>query len=165
MPIGRKQPPVQQPDCEGDACSSGNEVPRFLCISCGCTYCDTCWEKQGPHKHGKVGLDGLPHEKTNHTTYDRLRAIFEPPEDNETLKRLHIEDEDTTWFGIDKNDSGGYHFQDTGRFSALMSKFKQPGPGERYPLLVSFVGQTGKFNLGVHVMLELITWQVLAKVH
>jgi hypothetical protein len=28
-----------------------------------------------------------------------------------------------------------------------MSKFKQPGPGERYPLLVSFVGQTGKYNL------------------
>lgn len=157
MPIRGKQPPVQQPDCEGVTCSSGNEVSRFLCLSCGCTYCDTCWEKQGPHKQGKVGLDGLPHEKTNQGIYDRLKAIFEPPEDNEVLKRLHIEDEDTMWFGIDKEDSGRYLFQDNGRFAALMSKFKQPGPGERYPLLVSFVGQTGKFNPDVHVMLELIT--------
>ncbi len=96
MSIQPKQRPIQQLDCEGVACSSGNEISRFLCLSCGCTYCDICWEKQGRHGQGKIGLDGLPHEKTSQDTYDRLKAIFEPPEDKDVLKKLHIEDEDIT---------------------------------------------------------------------
>ena len=115
-----------------------------MCLNCNCTYCDVCWDKQGPHRPGKVGIDGLPHEKTEKPIYDRLIAIFEPPEDTEELSRLHLEDEDTTWFGIEKDAGGQPIFQDYGRYPALMAETKQPNGGVRYPQLVSFVGQTGE---------------------
>ena len=142
------QPSQLQPNsvlnvCEGFDCTSNDQVPRSLCLSCGSTYCDNCWDKQGPHRPGKVGVDGLPHEKTKKPIYDRLKTIFEPPEDSNELSRLHIEDEDTTWFGVEKDSGGRPMFQDYGRYAALMAETKQPSSGVRYPQLVSFIGQTG----------------------
>ena len=131
-------------DCEGYDCQSDSRVARSLCLSCGSTYCDVCWERQGPHRPGKVGLDGLPHEKTEKQIYDRLKVIFEPPEGNEELSRLHIEDEDTTWFAVEKDENDRPIFQDYGRYSHLMVETRQPNSGVRYPQLVSFVGQTGQ---------------------
>lgn len=131
------------PQCEGDACKSTSKVLRSLCLSCGSTYCDVCWGEQGPHKPGKVGIDGLPHEKTDKTVYERLKAILEPPGNAQELMQLHIEDEDTTWFGIEKDPSSQPIFQDHGRYAALMAETRQPGASVRYPQLVSFVGQTG----------------------
>jgi hypothetical protein len=129
--------------CEGFDCTIDVEVTRSLCLSCGSTYCETCWERQGPHQPGKVGVDGLPHEKTDKNIYERLKAILDPPEDVLELSRLHREDESTTWFGIEKDHSGQPIFQDYGRYAALMADTKQPNANMRYPQLVSFVGQTG----------------------
>ena len=67
-------------DCEGYECKSNSGAAKSLCLSCGSTYCDACWDRQGPHRPGKVGIDGLPHEKTDKQIYDRLRVIFEPPD-------------------------------------------------------------------------------------
>lgn len=131
-------------ECEAFECRSGREATKSLCPSCGSTYCDVCWDRQGPHKPGKVGLDNLPHEKTDKQIYDRLKVILEPPEDTIELSRLHVEDEDTTWFAVEKDSSGQPIFQDYGRYPALMAETKQPNAGIRYPQLVSFVGQTGK---------------------
>ena len=141
----RPAPPLLE--CEGYECKSSPESTRSLCLSCGSTYCDSCWEVQGPHRPGKVGVDGLPHEKTDKQIYDRLKAILEPPEDIEVLSRLHSEDEDTTWFAIEKDHTGQPIFQDYGRYPALMAETKQPNSGIRYPQLVSFVGQTGRLSI------------------
>lgn len=129
--------------CEGFDCTSDVDIRKSLCLSCGSTYCETCWEKQGPHQRGKVGIDGLPHEKTDRNIYERLKAILDPPEDVSELSRLHQKDEATTWFGIEKDQFGQPIFQDYGRYAALMADTKQPNAGMRYPQLVSFVGQTG----------------------
>lgn len=131
-------------ECEGFDCKSGREASRSLCLSCDSTYCEVCWDRQGPHKKGKVGVDGLPHEKTDKQIYHRLKVILEPPEDKYQLNRLHIEDEDTTWFAVEKDPSGQPMFHDYGRYPALMAETKQPNSGVRYPQLVSFVGQTGE---------------------
>ena len=131
-------------ECEGYECNSNSEAAKSLCLSCGSTYCHACWDRQGPHRPGKVGVDGLPHEKTDKQIYDRLKVIFEPPEGKEELSRLHIEDEDTTWFAVEKDTCGDPIFQDYGRYSVLITETKQPNAGIRYPQLVSFVGQTGE---------------------
>jgi hypothetical protein len=86
----------------------------------------------------------LSHEKTDKTVYERLKNILQPPSDAQELTQLHIEDEDTTWFGIEKDVGGQPIFQDHGRYAALMAETKQPGTSVRYPQLVSFVGQTGR---------------------
>ena len=139
----RPRPATAPAECEGHECQSDLNSDRSLCLSCGSTYCNICWDRQGPHRPGKVGLDGLPHEKTDQQVYDRLKSILEPPENKEELSRLHMEDEDTTWFAIEKDVSGQPMFHDYGRYAALMAETKQPNCGLRYPQLVSFVGQTG----------------------
>lgn len=148
MSLTDSQRPFISPDCEGYDCPAGKEVPRFLCLSCGSTYCDVCWERQGPHRPGKVGLvDHLPHEKTERDIYERLVPILEPSDDVSELMRLHVEDQDTTWFGVEKDETGEPNFLDHGRYNALMAETKQPNTGPRYPQLVSFVGQTGQCEL------------------
>ena len=142
--LGRPTHPTIILECEGNECKSGLDVARSLCLSCGSIYCEFCWEKQGPHRPGKVGQDGLPHEKTDKQIYERLKAILEPPEDPEELSRLHVEDGDTAWFGVEKDATGQPIFYDYGRYAALMAETKQPNANVRYPQLVSFVGQTGR---------------------
>ena len=135
--------------CEDDTCATPITAPTFLCASCGSTYCDACWDRQGPHKPGKVGLDGLRHEKVQKGIYDRLKAILDPPEDQEELHRLHMEDENTAWFGVEKDSNGKPFFQDYGRYAGMMAETKPPNSGLRYPQLVSFVGQTGNLVIAI----------------
>ena len=123
---------------------SGPETSSFFCVNCISVYCEACWERQGPHQRGKVGIDGLEHEKTDKGVFERLKLILDPPDDAYELSRLHREDESTTWFGIEKNQSRQPIFQDYGRYAALMADTKQPNASPRYPQLVSFVGQTGR---------------------
>lgn len=152
--IGRKpvsassdrRPVAISNECENKGCNSDAKITRWLCLSCGSTYCDICWAEQGPHQPGKVGIDGLEHEKTNRDVYKRLKTILDPPADSRELGRLHQQDENTTWFGIEKDSSGQPVFQDYGRYAALMADTKQPNSGIRYPQLVSFVGQTGNLH-------------------
>lgn len=129
--------------CEGSGCTGAPSTPKSICLNCSSTYCDTCWDKQGPHQPGKTGPDGLPHEKTDREIYERLQRILDPPESVSELSLLHQEDESTTWFGIEKDLNGPPVFQDHGRFAALMADTRQPNAGVRYPQLVSFVGETG----------------------
>lgn len=119
-------------------------MPRFICLNRSSIYCEICWDKQGPHRPGKSGPDGLPREKTDKDIYERLKSILDPCESVSELCRLHQEDESTTWFGIEKDADGPPFLEDYGRFAALMADTKQPNAGMRYPQLVSFVGETGE---------------------
>ena len=137
--------------CEGSTCTSATSTPKSLCLNCSSTYCEECWDKQGPHQPGKLGPDGLAHERTDVEIYERLRRILHPPDNIFELSRLHQEDESTTWFGMEKDSNGVPVFQDHGRFAAIMADTKQPNSGVRYPQLVSFVGETGEHCLSLCV--------------
>lgn len=117
---------------------------RFLCILCTTTMCPTCWDKLPAHKHNKLGLGGIPHEKTDHEvaqtindTLDRKRSEIEDIE-------LHTMDENSAWFGVLKDGIGDLIFQDSGRYASVMAECSSSRRGTRFPSLVSFVGQTGK---------------------
>ncbi|KAF8848057.1 hypothetical protein BDZ45DRAFT_733176 [Acephala macrosclerotiorum] len=117
--------------------------PTFFCVDCGSNYCDACWAKAPPHKQGKVNRDGLPHEKINKDVAARLKEIFTPTSDPKIQRRLHEEDRDTTWFGVCRGTSGHPELQDYGRYSRLIRESWNGKFRERWPQLVSFVGQTG----------------------
>lgn len=131
--------------CEGDFCD-GNGQPTYFCVHCDSNFCDGCWGAIMQHRPGKRGPDGLPHEKTDLRVVSRLRDILEPSSDPQAQRALHRDDEDTTWFGIDRNGSNDPVFQEYGRYAAIMAD-SLPSESERftrYPQLVSFIGQTGE---------------------
>jgi energy-coupling factor transporter ATP-binding protein EcfA2 len=121
----------------------GAEVARVALFLLDSDFCDECWGKQGPHKAGKTGPDGLPHEKANPTIVKRLQDILTPPKEHVEQQMLHAEDEDTTWFGVVRNNQNSPAFQDYGRYSAIMADSNSGEFKSRYPHLVSFIGQTG----------------------
>ena len=134
-------------ECEDCGCKSRAELQVWLCADCGCTYCDSCWDNQPPHRKGRVDKNGRLHEKDNKEFSDRIRLCFDSPTSHEEKRRAHLDDEETRWFGVDtlqnNKDTDQSIFSDSGRYSILMTRTKQVSDGERYPRLVSFVGQTG----------------------
>ncbi|KAJ8114147.1 hypothetical protein OPT61_g3904 [Boeremia exigua] len=131
---------AQSSVCE--ACEE-NKSPVWNCSYCDTNFCDDCWVKQGPHKAGKTGPDGLPHEKANPAIVKRLQEILTPPQEHSQQQMLHTEDEDTTWFGMVRNSQNSPAFQNYGRYSAIMADSNSGEFKSRYPMLVSFIGQTG----------------------
>ncbi|KAF2134377.1 hypothetical protein P153DRAFT_402048 [Dothidotthia symphoricarpi CBS 119687] len=117
--------------------------PIWDCSYCGMSFCDQCWDEQGPHQSGRTGPDGLPHEKANPTIVKRLKNILTPPQAHGEQQTLHVEDEDTTWFGLARDNQNRPIFQDYGRYSAIMADSNSGEYKLRYPQLVSFIGQTG----------------------
>ncbi|MCJ1354083.1 MAG: hypothetical protein MMC33_004070 [Icmadophila ericetorum] len=116
--------------------------PSFYCVHCDSSFCDTCWEKQIPHKPDKRPPDG-PHEKVDRLVVERYRSILEPSFNIQELDDLHKEDEDTEWFGVGRNQANEPMFEDYGRYATLMAQSLSEVQDVRYPQLVSFVGQTG----------------------
>ncbi|KAL8777571.1 MAG: hypothetical protein Q9213_007807 [Squamulea squamosa] len=128
--------------CEGDGCPQ-IATKTWYCVSCDCSFCDTCWDKQPAHRPKKRGADGYGHERIDKLVVERYRSILEPSSNAEEQEALHRDDEDTTWFGIGRDDADDPVFEDYGRFAALMQD-SLPRPGAvRHPQLVSFIGQTG----------------------
>jgi hypothetical protein len=100
--------------------------------------CDECWKMQVAHRK-KLGAD---HEKMDYDVVVKLRQILEPPTDSEKQKSMHEADEHTAWFGVSPNNT---HFWESGRYTTIMA-----GGRERYPHLVSFIGQTGINRLPIY---------------
>ncbi|KAI4697995.1 uncharacterized protein J4E84_001129 [Alternaria hordeiaustralica] len=117
--------------------------PVWDCSYCGMRFCDDCWVRQAQHKAGRTGPDGLPHEKANPAIVKRLQNILAPPQEHSEQQMLHVEDEDTTWFGMVRTSQNSTAFQDHGRYSAIMADSNSGEFKSRYPRLVSFIGQTG----------------------
>lgn len=144
--------PNVRKQCESGICGTPDLALSF-CASCDSFYCSACWILQGPHRPGKVGLDGFPHEKTDQEVVRNLKAILEPPSSPETLRKLHQRDAATTWFGVVRSESQHpvsgkplAEFKDFGRYATLMAESAPPNGAARYPQLVSFIGQTSKYN-------------------
>jgi energy-coupling factor transporter ATP-binding protein EcfA2 len=115
----------------------------FFCVLCDGSFCNNCWDKERPHQKGKLGPDGFPHEKADPRVVNRLKSTFTPPTDPAVQRSLHIEDEDTAWFGIERDGADLPIFFDYGRFATLMANSATGQFLTRYPQLVSFIGQTG----------------------
>lgn len=126
-------------------CKSTTE-PTSTCIQCNnLSFCDGCWPKWILHGRGSVGYDGKPHEKSNPHVVQQVRGILEPQNAERTLEEQLQQDEHTTWFGIERHQPEQVTLEDYGRFATLMSesKFEGENDGDRFPQLVSFIGQCG----------------------
>ncbi|KAK0515924.1 hypothetical protein JMJ35_001958 [Cladonia borealis] len=146
--------------CEDDSCHEEVEQ-TWYCVSCDCSFCSTCWDKQPAHKPKKRGADGYGHEKTDKLVFERYRDILEPSTNSEEQGRVHKDDEDNTWFGIGQSPAGHPIFEDYGLYATLMVESLSKSGTVRYPQLVSFIGQTGAGKSTVVKML--ITHQDIKK--
>lgn len=140
IPVPSRSTSVNEPCC---VCGC-QDKQTFTCVQCNNdSFCDSCWGKERPHRPGAVGIDGLPHEKTNRQVVERLRQILDPTRTSEQQQGLHKNDEDTTWFGIARDSANLPIFQDYGRYATIMAESRTPEVNVRYPQLISFIGQTG----------------------
>ena len=132
--------------CEGGFCNGKVQLTLY-CVQCDCSFCDTCWDKQPAHKPNKRGSDGHAHEKIDRLVVERYRSILEPSSSTQDQDAEHRDDEDTTWFGVGRNQSDDPIIEDYGRYTTLMAQSLSEAHQIRYPQLVSFIGQTGKFGV------------------
>lgn len=119
-----------------------------------CTFCNSCWDKQISHKMQRRAPGSIPHEKTDYRVAEKIKAILEPKTSSAEQEILHKNDEDTTWFGVIREDAELPIFRDYGRYAAILADTIHPvsrhgsdgtfgARDHRFPSLVSFVGQTG----------------------
>jgi len=124
-------------------CECGLEVKTWNCVQCANdAFCDDCWNKQRPHRAGAVGIDGRPHEKVDVEVVSRLTQIFGHNRTPEEQEGLHISDISTTWFGVMKG-AGRPFLHCSNRLVDIMCESQTGQHPERFPHIVSFVGQTG----------------------
>ncbi|RFU29557.1 hypothetical protein B7463_g6774, partial [Scytalidium lignicola] len=64
---------------------------------------------------GTLGITGVPHEKTDPDVADIVRAALEVNTSDDQQQELHVEDNNTTWFGI-VEEGGEPTFRDYGRY-------------------------------------------------
>ncbi|KAI1737988.1 hypothetical protein F4680DRAFT_426738 [Xylaria scruposa] len=116
----------------------------FACDRCNdLPFCDACWGKWVLHLPSAVGRSGKPHEKVDSGLLERLRHVLEPIR-TEAEHQVELErDRESTWFGFDRDSSGHPAFVDHGRFASIMTESLAGKVVERFPQLVSFIGETG----------------------
>lgn len=132
-------------ECEGYHCNNST-AETFFCHQCDSHFCNRCWSRQASHLPGKLASDGLPHEKIDIRIATRLEKILNSTNGPREQDALHQADETTIWFGIERNYADVPAFQDYERYSTLMLEHMPARHEQRYPQLVSFVGQTGMFR-------------------
>ena len=127
---------------------------RGYCNVCDATFCTPCWDTQLPHRMNRLAPGSIPHEKTDYRTAEKIKAILEVKTTSTEQDILHRKDEDTTWFGVIREDAELPTFRDYGRLAAIMAETLHPSfrhssdetfgaRDHRFPSLVSFVGETG----------------------
>jgi hypothetical protein len=120
-------------------------ISTSYCSACSSSFCDECWPKQIPYKPGKKTLDGRSHEKENKTMIERMHAILQPSHNPETLRLLHLEDQDNRWFSVVRLSAvGKSQFYDFSRYGKLMADSRPLSRATRYLKLISFVRDTNK---------------------
>ncbi|THC94944.1 hypothetical protein EYZ11_005583 [Aspergillus tanneri] len=75
-----------------------------------------------------------------------IEQTLEIEVDEKTQAWMHMQDEDSSWFGTIRDEDDDMIFQDHGRYANLMAEMAEMSSRRkqlRYPSLVSFVGQTG----------------------
>lgn len=136
-----------------DLCYCGKSKPSveecYFCWPCnGTIFCNECWDTCPPHqttrrKRINHNGSGLPHEKTEPAVAKKIFDTLQSDRDHDEQALLHVQDEDTSWFGAGRDEDDDVVFQDFGRYARLMAEKSARDRRVRYPSLVSFVGQTG----------------------
>jgi len=116
---------------------------NYFCYPCSTIFCDPCWTQQIAHRPTQRQIGGVLHEKTNPVVAKKIGATLEADLTDNDHAMLHVQDEDTTWFGAGRDENGTVIFQDFGRYANLMAERSSRNRVLKYPALVSFVGQTG----------------------
>lgn len=114
-----------------------------FCNVCAVSLCKECWDLQIAHSEDTRAADNVPHEKTDLDIAEKVKACLEPLMTDEQQMSLHRSDENTTWFGVGKNEMEELIFEDCGRYARIMADCPSGRRSSQYPALVSFVGQTG----------------------
>jgi len=125
-------------------CEKTNGV--FFCTGCNDYTCENCWNNLRPHRNNQLGPDGIPHEKVDPEIREKVIQCTAEPIDEVDQTRQHQEDEDTTWFGLDRDAGGDPILREYRRYAAIMMESSQNIEGHRFPCLVSFIGQTGTLS-------------------
>lgn len=128
---------------------------RFYCNVCSCVLCDPCWEIQPSHMIRSVS-GVLAHEKTDPNVAKKIGNVLGPPLEEDQQEESHLDDIDTTWFGVTHEGHERLLLQEYDRFGDLIRRVKDLRLGARsplstgseceealYPGVVSFIGQTG----------------------
>ncbi|KAA8902468.1 hypothetical protein FN846DRAFT_955469 [Sphaerosporella brunnea] len=119
-------------DCQSDC----DDVS--WCNGCGMRLCAQCWSQQAPHKNKVPG-----HSKTSLTDMATLNGILNLT-GGEAASEEYLQAEfGSKWFGvtIQKGQRMQGFLTATNRYREL--SMATGFPGEKYPALVSFVGETG----------------------
>ena len=118
---------------------------QSYCSACGANFCGNCWDTQIAHQPGSKG--DSPHEKSDPEITKRLQDILTPATNLDTQKQLHKADSDTTWLRHTRNTRPFVQepeLVEYGRYKELMQASFTSEWKERWPQLVSFIGQTGE---------------------
>ncbi len=147
-PRGSLHDPSDHDIC--DQCET-SETDLTYCNACDSVFCPRCWDSQLPHRKNRLAPGAIPHERTDHHVARKIKGILESKPSESERETLHRDDEDTGWFGIVREDGELPLFQDYGRYANLMSstsdsRLHSGQRDGRFPSLVSFVGQTGKWS-------------------
>jgi hypothetical protein len=123
-------------------CKANQQFVSF-CPACAYQYCQQHWEEQPLHDEGQRSMHGVPHEKTDPNLVRRILSIIDPPHDDDKQARLHSEDEQAKWFGVQPDEAGQLQFHDWGRYEEFLGQSRSVVKTLQYPSLISFVGPTG----------------------
>lgn len=119
-----------------------NAEGHTFCSACGRNFCDQCWGTQVAHQPGEAA--DSRHEKSDRRITERLRGILTPATDQVTQQQLHLNDSYTTWLRWTKSSRQEPEIQEYNRYKKLIQASFSSQWKERWPQLVSFIGQTGK---------------------
>lgn len=124
------------------AIARSGDVQTHFCWPCNTIFCDRCWFRQMAHRK-RAQTGGIPHEQTDPFVAKKIQNALEVDLTDKEQAMLHIQDDDTSWFGACEDEQDDLVFQDYGRYANLMAENSERQRQMRYPALVSFVGQTG----------------------
>ncbi|KAL9630219.1 MAG: hypothetical protein Q9164_006532, partial [Protoblastenia rupestris] len=114
------------------------------------SFCLPCWQQKLAHKKRRLAPASIPHEKTSFVTAAKIQAVIEPRTSPAEQDALPQSDEDTTWFGVVRDDDAQLLlFLDHGRYARIMAEDPKSVQDHRCPSLVSFVGQIDARKMAV----------------
>lgn len=91
----------------------------------------------------------IPHTKIRIDVFRRLEPIFGMLSE-EVQQELHRVDSETSWFGYGTDNKQKPYLHSSNRLTHLLYETQHGQFKERFPHLVSFVGQTGKLFDGFY---------------
>lgn len=114
-----------------------------FCPVCAINYCEDHWNSQPLHEQPQRSMHGVPHERTDPDLVVKILSIIEPTTNEEEQQQMHLDDDNTSWFGVSADSAGELYFHDWGRYEEFLAQSRAGGRDVQFPGLISFVGPTG----------------------